>query len=268
MKATLHGTIDRPAVAAVGVWDPYRPAYEDLFGALRARGRERRLSSLAILLDPNPFMFLAGADVCPVYDDVRARIDLMLGSVDGVLRLRFARRDVDGGAAEFFEAVSGQVAVAELWLGARQSLGRGAAGCGETIAAMASRYRTDLRILPEPPRSTKAAKWSVQYLLRAGRLAEAIAEVGRPPVWRRPRSGRLHLAWRPGVYVAVPLERAGAAVSAERLRLQLSDDGPGLPSLVWPDPRIRYLAFISGPGDTTPAVAVAPPERRQLAGVA
>ncbi|MGH2587355.1 MAG: hypothetical protein ACRDJE_20765, partial [Dehalococcoidia bacterium] len=140
MHATLFGRIDAPAVAIVGTWDPFLPVHQDLCDTLVRHARERGLASAAILLHPNPFRFIVGPDAAPAYEDVHARIwQIRQCGLDGVLKVHLTRRDVDLGAAEFFDVVTPALDISELWLGARQSFGRGPGGSRQAIEEQAAR---------------------------------------------------------------------------------------------------------------------------------
>jgi len=255
MRATLDGRPAAPAVAVVGTWDPFFSDHQELCRTLVRDAHARGLAAAAILLHPSPTRFIGsmfGADELPVYDDVQARIWRMRRcGLDAVVTVRLSGRDIDLGAAEFFDVVTGALEIDELWLGARQSLGRGPAGSQQTIAEQAQRHAIRLRILPDPPEDIRVSRRSVERLLVSGQIAEAIHQVGHPPIWRRPRSGRLRLAWQPGSYEAAPLNDPGAPYSAARLRVTLAAD-KAVSVLDWPETRAKYLAFVSGPSDAVP----------------
>jgi hypothetical protein len=239
----------------VGVWDPFLPSHKSLLEDLRDRAVESGRSSVAVLIDPSPgtigsFKARYGTAGWPVYDSVPARIRLMRDvGLDAVLRMRFRRRDFDATAAEFLDAVRARVDLEELWLGALQLLGPGAPGARAAVADYADRHGFRLTMLPLPPVGT----YDVRALLASGRLADAIDVVGRPPIWSRPPSGTLRLAWRPGPYRVAGIERWGAIAAGSALDVTLTAEPRGRPKLVWPDPGIQYLAFTSGPADVIPA---------------
>jgi hypothetical protein len=89
----------------------------------------------------------------------------------------------------------------ELGLGATQLLGQGHAGAKDAVAAYTDRHGLRLHLLPRPP----VAPDDVRRLLAAGRMRDAVRMIERPPIWRRPRSGLLRLAWRPGAYRAIAM---------------------------------------------------------------
>src|SRR5215208_6410548 len=241
MKTTLYGRIDSPAAAIVGVWDPFLPMHERLCEDLAASARERSLTSLAIVLHPNPPALINGDRLFPTYEDVYARAwRLRAHGIDSVLLLRMARADADRGASAFFDAVLAAVPLAELWLGHRQTLGRGPSGAMSAIAELAASHGVRLRALPPSPSEGASAAYEAVKLLGEGRLADAIGRVGHPPVWRRPRTGVLTLPWRPGRYRALPLASPGAAPAGPALTLSLDARATKPPALVWPDRRTRY----------------------------
>jgi FAD synthase len=236
-------------MVVVGVWDPFLSSHRELLQGLRDRATQDARSSLAVIIDPAPGTLgyrRYGASGWPVYDSIMSRIRLMLGcGLDAVLLMRFRKRDYTATAAEFLEVVCSHVRIAELWIGARQQLGPGPRGWHPAIAEHANAHAMRLTILPEPPLPT----YDVRSFLASGRLADAIAVVGRPPVWERPRSGELRLAWQPGTYRAVPLEHPDAVGTAPVITLSLAPRSGGPGHLNWPCRRIKYLAFVSGPRD-------------------
>src|SRR6476646_10279068 len=99
MKTTLLGRIDQPAIAVIGVWDPFLARHEQLCTALATSARERSLASVAIMLHPNPPALLNGDQEFPMYDDVAARVwPLRACGIEAVLKLQMTRADVDLGA--------------------------------------------------------------------------------------------------------------------------------------------------------------------------
>jgi hypothetical protein len=246
MRTSLHGAVERPAVAVVGVWDPMVAAHRDLFGRLVEHARSHDLAALAIVLDPSPPAMLNGLDRFPTYDDVPSRIRTIRGcGVEGVLVVRFARRDLDGGAAELLDAVGRHARLRELWLGANQSLGRREAGSATTIERLGAERGFDVTRLP-PVRLRTAP---INDLLAAGKLAEARCAVGRPPVRSRPRSGSMRVPWPPGRYEVVPVGHPDGPPLAAPFAVHLEPAAGAFPALTWPDRRIGCLAFLRGPGD-------------------
>ena len=246
MRATLHGHVSGPAVAVIGVWDPMLPAHTTLFEELRCYARERGLTALAVAIDPDPVRYLSGESELPVYDDAATRIRRILAcGIDAVLRVRFCERDIDRGAADLLRVADPFIRIAELWLGARQTLGRMEAGNFATVDRLAAERQMRVLRLPERRLETR----DVRRLLQSGRLAEAAGLVGRPPVWSRPRSGRLRLAWCPGPYRAFPIDDPAGGMVGSPLDVELIPDPTGVHSLPWPARRAKYLAFVLGPHD-------------------
>ena len=251
MKCRLYGSLLRPAIAVVGVWDPFLSYHRDMLKDLHAYATKKSSSSLGVLIDPSPGKFSSfkmryGVSGWPVYDSLQARVSFILGcGLDAVLCVRFRKRDFTATAAEFLDAVRASVLLDELWLGALQLLGPGDQGSAAAIADYAALHGIRVTILPPPPLAT----YDVRSFLASGRLADAIAVVGHPPIWQRPRSGTLRLAWRPGKYRAVPIERVDFILGQPDMEVTLSlrPKGPG--ALSWPSRSVRYLAFTMGPSD-------------------
>jgi hypothetical protein len=247
MKATLFGHLDRPAVAVVGVWDPLLPGHRDLFRSISAYTREANLAPLVIVLDPDPARFVWGVAELPIYNDVRWRIaEIRRCGMNGVLLVRFRKADLLASAEQWLELVATRVPLAELWLGARQTLGRGSGGTFEAVAALGQQNGICVKRLSFVPLRT----YDVREHLAAGRIQMAEDLVGTPPIWGRPRSGFLRLAWCPGRYRAVALTSAvQEEPTAPEFEVCGVPESNGLARFEWPNPRIRYLRFVSGPGD-------------------
>lgn len=249
MRAYLHGRITGPAAAVVGVWDPLLPEHLELFRELAGDARQRSLAPVAIMLDPAPGSLQLGRANWPVYNDAAARFALIHGAgLDGILRIRFSRGDLSAVAADFFDTVCKQLTLAELWLGAKQSLGSGPEGAGPAIARSADEHQVRLRRLPETPLQPTAKE--IRRHLAAGQLADAIRIAQRPPVLSRPKTDQRPLvAWSPGRYLAHALHQPDVLPQGSPLDVMFAPDAPGGSSFDWPDRRIKYLAFVSGPGD-------------------
>jgi FAD synthase len=251
MRTTLHGTVAGPVVAVVGVWDPFKLSHQTLLTQLRDASHTSGRASLAVLIDPAPGSISAvmrsyGTNGWPVYDSVPVRVRLILGlGVDAVLCVRFRRQDFAATAADFLDVVRTLVQLRELWLGAMQFLGPGSPGSPAAVAKYAQGHDFCLRVLPPAPLSV----YDERLFLADGRLGKAIEQVGRPPTMTRPRSSTLRLAWRAGPYRARPLHRPGAPLEGADLDLELvaHQNAPG--TLIWPDRKIHFLAFLSGPAD-------------------
>lgn len=238
-------------VAVIGTWDPLTPAHRSLFLRLCRQAHRKTSSSLAILLHPSPARFLQPqAAIWPEYGCLEARIDrLHECGLDAVLVVRFSRHDLEASSASFFDLVGGYTTLTELWLGASQSLGRCEQGSPKAIAALAHRRQIVLQFLPVSRKALAGGR--MRQLLGAGRVREVVAEVGFPPVWRRPPSGVIRLSWPPGRYLAVPLTnpRACAMPNDETLEVELTP-GKSLPSrLEWPRHNPSWLAIVAGPAD-------------------
>jgi hypothetical protein len=246
MNASVHGRIERSVIAAIGVWDPLLPVHLQLLDLLRARAHRQSLSPVVFVIDPDPARFLWGPAFRPVYTDPHARVQQMLDhGLDAVVRVHFARRDLDATAADFFSLVDAYAHLAEVWLGAKQSLGRCAAGNADAIGAAAAARGTKVFRLPYRPIYSR----KIRDLLQSGHLAKASRIVGRPPIQSRPASDKLRLAWCPGRYGAIAIEEPNAAIKGRMFRVSLKREPRQLPVLDWPAAGVKYLAFVHGPGD-------------------
>lgn len=260
MDARVYGRLEQRAIGVVGVWDPLTATHRALFEQVRCVATRRGLGSLAVVIDPDPTRFVWNRTRWPVFNDVHTRVQLlrMLG-IDAVIHLRFSKGDLAAGAREFFDLVGEHAALAELWLGANQSLGRGPNGSQEKVAELAAERGVAIQFLPPPAAERAAASGDrathpidVRTWLAEGRIAAAGAAVGRLPMRRRPRGSTLRLAWSPGRYQAIPLAHPAALPTGQTIEVDLVEAN-GWALLQWPDRRIPYLAFLTGPGDQSPA---------------
>jgi FAD synthase len=251
MRATLRGSISRPAIVVVGVWDPFMPFHRTLLTGLHDAATATARSSVTVLIDPQPgsrspavHQYAAGG--WPVYDSVPVRTQLIRDvGVDAVLYVRFGAADFKVTAAQFLDALRSYADIDELWLGELQMLGPGPSGGQRAIAEYTRTHGITLTVLPRSPLST----YDVRYLLARGQIQKAVDQVTRPPTWDSPRADALRLAWRPGQYRAVAFLRPGSRYEGRELELELTAHTSGPATLVWPDRRIKYLGFVRGPAD-------------------
>jgi FAD synthase len=246
MNTTLYGSVSASAIAVVGTWDPLSQAHQQLFGDMVMYASEQALSTLVAVIDPSPPALMYGLAEVPIFDDVETRSELMLSmGIDGVLRIHFTEQDLDAGAVEFLDAVQRQVQLAELWLGAHQTLGRGKAGNFATIENLVTERNVVLKRLP----LARAKVRNVTEMLAAGQMGEAARSVGRPPMRRRPLAEKLWIAWPPGRYQVQPFAHPCALPEGACMTVDLVPEIDPMAILDWPDQGIEYLAFVAGPGD-------------------
>jgi FAD synthase len=242
-----------PALGVIGTWDPLGKAQLQLFRRVSRHAKRQDLRSLAIILHPAPSRLLYPSEPWPEFDDVHTRIAIMREcGLDAVLLVRFARKDIDASAREFFRAVAEHTALRELWLGSHQSLGRGPQGSFKAIAGIARRRRFTVSRLPVSRAFLRAR--AARELLLNGRVRDAAIMVGHTPIWRKPTSGVLRLAWKPGIYFAAHVHDPTAApIARDALKLRLVKGLNGWAELCWPRRGYEWLAFIAGPADKTSA---------------
>lgn len=239
------------AVVVVGAWDPFRSWHRALLTDLGRRASDRDCGGVAVLLDPDPasaggYGKRYGPAGWPIYDDVRARIAMMLDAgLDAVLTVTLAGEDFSASAATFLGAVSSRVRIEELWLGALQQLGPGNPGGADAIRSYAGDQGFAVVTLPRSP----IPVYDARGLLAAGKVMAAAREVGRPPTWSRPDDSVLHLPWRPGRYRAVELPAPGCIATSPTCELVMEAAADGGAELEWPASEPPFLAFVAGPQD-------------------
>jgi hypothetical protein len=248
MEATLHGPADAPGIALLSTWDPYLPGYDLGLQRLVASAVDRQLTPVAVLLDPPPAVFINAPGEWPVFSDAQARIAWLRARGASVVSVTFTRDDLAFAADEFFDLVTSLVPLQEFWLKHRQTVGSGPRGSG--VGTRLSAVRRGIRVVSLPPDDLGADAFSVRQLLRAGAVGKAADLVGRAPVFARPRTGRVRMAWLEGTYQMSP---CGSARPQRPLRTPLDVEcqraGDGEVEWQWPDARIPYLTVLWGPGD-------------------
>jgi FAD synthase len=248
VRVVLHGTVRRPAAIVVGTWDPLLPDHLELFARLSHAAHRTARDFVTVMLDPAPPLLRWGATAWAVYDGASIREHLIRQSgSNAVLRIRFAKGDLDGNAAQFLNFVGSHLQFTELYLGDGQVLGNGPDGMESAIAPYLKKHGVLLRRLP--PSGLTPTISNVRALLALGRVRRAREIVGRPPTWARPPAGVLRLEWRPGTYRAVPVTQPNGEPRADPIAIELTAQARGLPRMNWPQRQSRYLAFIAGPAD-------------------
>jgi hypothetical protein len=255
MRTTLFGKIAGPVVALAGVFDPFLPRHQILARKVADSARQRGLTSMAVVLHPNPAALMHGPLAFTLYDDFYVRVwRLHNCGVDAVLRLHMTKTNLDSGAAQFFDAILTTATVAEFWLGNRQSLGPGLSGSVGTVSQLCGLHGVKLKVLPRPPLHDSSTAYEAQRALADGRLEDAIKRVGRPPVWSRPRSNVLKLPWPPGRYWFAPVDDPGAPIVSHAAPVVLEPYKSLGASFEWPDRTVSYAAFLASSGAGVRAV--------------
>jgi hypothetical protein len=250
-----HGRANRLLVGVVGVWDPPLQHHRDLFQDLSRRVQNTSFASLVITLDPPPASYALGEGVWTTHTDLEWRLEVQRQcGIDYFAVLRLDQAEVDQGARYFLEKLQPDLSLAELWLGAHQTLGRFQPGSRVAVETSCASLGISVRILEDI--TDVQLKRKLHSLLASGRVAEAYRVGGVPPVWRKPRGGELKLSWPPGSYTAISytsVEENSKTSSLEqatskRFQVELHRDVTWS-RLTWPDPSIEWMAFLQGPGD-------------------
>jgi FAD synthetase len=241
----LVGDARRPAVVAVGTWDPLSRSRRALLQTMASHAAERDMAPVVVVLDPPPPVLANGPHEHPDYSDVGARIAAIRALGLSVVRLTMTPADLDEGAQELLEALATVIAVRELWLGRRQSFGRGVRGAQDTLRALARDRGIHVHTLTDPA----AIHGNVQELLSEGRIAEAAHIVGTAPVRSVPASRRLVTHWRAGAYRARPTRSPGAAPEAAGVKLDFYPQEDGSVAAEWSGPATPFVTVVAGPAD-------------------
>jgi len=245
-RVQMFGSLHRPAVAVIGVWDPLVREHSRLFNRLRRYSKTRPRDTLAVLLWPHPAAFRGRRCDWPIYNTLPAQVALIRSyGIDAVLVIEFSRRDADKGAAELIDTVVTHATIAELWLGAYQSLGRCRAGSSPHILAISRKRRITVRRLPISRTGITGNR--ARAKLSAGSLRQAISLVGRPPMLKRPtRGSTIFVGWPAGTYKGVQLDSPSRLSGTRTMRLEIVQHARGT-RLHWPDRRVEWIAVVDGP---------------------
>lgn len=257
MYSTIHGEVDGPAVAVVGSWDPLLNENGILCKMMTGYARRKQMRSVAIVLTPHPGILAFGRARFPHYNDFDSRVSILLGWADAVMHVNMSRREMhEASAAQFLDRVRERLPLAELWMGAKQSLGTGPSGSGKAVLAATRERGIRLKVLTEV--DLRPVQKEVRRCVLEGAMRDAAGVAGRPAVLSRPKAGRgARVAWPAGVYGAVALRAPDAAVDGEVREVRLSPRADGMSEVEWPDRSVRYLAFVAGPGDAAGAAGAA-----------
>lgn len=255
MHAELYGNVTRPAQVMAGSWDPILPEHVELIDRLVTDAHKKSMDAAIVMFDPAPSSFVLqrthpGATWVTYNDaDVNMRIFLQRG-VDAVLKISFKEEYLDLGVVELFDSITAHVEVTEFWFGSRQRFGNGPNGSQATLIKFAKEHNIRLRRLANLKLQERS--YLVRSQLQGGQLTQAFQVARVPPIRARPQTGKLNLPWTPGTYAAIPLyDLPHQLIMKPRTRIFVElEDGKEGAHLVWPNPEMRYLAFVAGPADT------------------
>ncbi len=246
MRLTYDGPAGIPHVVAIGAWDPLVAEHRELFRDLAARAAHIGARAVAPVLDPHPASYMDPSGLWPVFDDLveRASAQRECGLEDTAV-IRLTRFDLEMDSRELMGRLVRELALSELWLGHNQSFGMGPSGTTTAVTQAARELGVAVRVLP--PANVRRDCRGVRELLRAGRLKEAVAAVGRAPRRARPDSGELQFGWPAGRYrvrSSAQLERG-----APDLFVELVAKTPRVTVARWPRNAPDSLSFVAGPAD-------------------
>ncbi|WP_372463047.1 hypothetical protein [Pseudonocardia kujensis] len=253
MEISAQGDIPRANVALIGQWDPISTTHQALFRNEVAAAARTGRGVVVLTLDPAPAAHVFGFRARPPLDDVAARMRIQRGcgvAVRATVALTEAE-SARSGAAEMLGELRARFPIDELVLGARQTLGVGSRGDFAAVLEAAWSHRLAVRRLD--PTVNRLRTSDARRAVASGRVAEAVAVLGRELCWARPHDGRVRLPWPAGLYKAVGLiaPGAGARRIGDEIQIMLRDDGD-VSSFAWPDDALSWIGFHSGPMDDKP----------------
>jgi FAD synthase len=234
------------AVAIIGGWDPLLTVHFDVFNSMQDRAKASDRSSLVVMLEPNPILYVQGASNWPVYNDLGWRVKLILDAgIDTVATVHCDETVLEKGIRDLLLSLQPHARITELWLGASQTLGRGDLGNATAIARVTRELGIELSRLGYALDSFLGSH--ARRFVLAGKLASAIELVQRPPTFARPAGDRLRLAWPAGRYRALPVDAAGRQID-EAIAVELISNDDGFAYATWPR-EADNLQFVTGPDD-------------------
>ncbi|MEP6994834.1 MAG: hypothetical protein ABI968_09960, partial [Acidobacteriota bacterium] len=240
MQLTLCGGTQAPAVAMLGLWDPFTQSHEALIRQMCSHARSEGLSAVAVLLDPAPAVYVS-ARPWPTFSDHQTRLSLLQSiGLDAVACVTFSREDLESGAEDFFDLVCAHIDLKEFWIKPAQALGSGSRGGPWAVLAQTRKRGITLRRLPpEPDGDAGAAGRS--HLVK-GEFRRARCCVGRPPTLHRPPGDDVSLPWPSGWYQAVPVEFPDGSAVSSSFGIELPPNPGGTATLRWPSPAVEWLS--------------------------
>lgn len=246
METYLYGKIDKPMALLIGTWDPLLVFQLDLVRKLVDFARANDMSPAVVMLYPNPTVYIQ-RQLPPVFDDLDYRLACFRAwGVEAVLHLRLRAEDLAAGFREFYGVLSQFGVLGHLWMHEHQTLGRGPTGSLSFIERFGRQAGFSLRRLRHDT-DVRVGKGDVGRQLRAGALTEAIATVGRAPVWKRPEPHTIKITgWWRGWYAAMPLTDPFAEPddAAPPLRVRVGGLLADKAYIEWPAPDIGWLRFV------------------------
>jgi len=251
LKSEFYGKVLKRAIVTVGSWDPFLSIHRHLLLEQSHEAKSRQLSSVIVILDPNPATFIKRDKVWPVFDDVAARRDFATScGIDGILQINFRPSDLELGVDHLIDALENYITMEEIWLGASQSLGRADRGNNQHIESLAKKKGFKMKRLPKT--QVEHLSEQVRRSLAVGDINTASRVAGRSPQWGRPIDDEIRLAWRPGTYLTQEISGFNPSSlhvdSSPKYKIKLKSVAEGTSVGKWPGARKR-LAFISGPND-------------------
>ena len=255
MNATLYGQVNKPALAFMGSWDPILPEHIQLVKRMVNEASSKGFAPLLIMLDPAPAAFLMkeNPEEWVVYNETEVRVhNLLKHGLSGVLCIHFEKKHLAYGAAEMFATICHHVELAEFWFGAKQTFGRGPAGSQPVTIRLARERNIRLYRLADLGVLEKGG--NVRNHLANGAPATATLQAQYPPIRTRPLNNELHLPWHPGKYQVLPITDLNqvnhiSLCNDAKLNIILRPETDSTSLTEWPDPKINYLVFVSGPQD-------------------
>ena len=248
MRIRQYGGGSGDHVGLIGEWDPTSPAHEQLF---RSTVRSAALSGrrvLIVTLDPAPASYIFGPMDRPPFDDATARLFAQERcGVQTRVKVELSPAEVEkSGVDHLLAELCARIKIAELVLGAKQTLGVGHLGDAVAVDEAARKRGITVRRLDPPSARPRTA--DARRLLATGYLKEVTKIVGHHLFWAQPADELVRLPWPPGWYKAVPYAAPllGDRLPGEDMRIMVRRwDGSGCFS--WPKESIPWLGFAAGP---------------------
>jgi len=245
MHLSLLTPVPRPALLLVGTWDPFIDLHRHLLQRASTYAAEQGMHCTTIIVDPNPSAFLHAPPRWVTYDDLLFRIEMLkkYGSSSCAV-LRFTAGDLNLAADDFFDLLDASLPVAELWLGAEQSLGSGHRGSAPYVESAAG--SRGIKVSRLNRNGSKKIAAQARHLISSGRFAAATAIVGRPPVWQLQISSELQTSWPEGRCAFVRFSIDSEELCGPEVIARLTATCTNLTSVICAERPSQYIAFTRG----------------------
>lgn len=252
MEIKVYGTCLPITDILVGTWFPILPSHVGLFEKIISKSIKKKIGATAILIDPHPSKYISSEESWIEIESafIRAHRLIELG-FHQVIVATFELSDLDLGAANFLDKIRKISEIDTLYLGRRQSFGRGATNSQNAIKAYAEKYGFNTKLLNRDKFRRESNK--VKNHIKEGKIVPFNQDVGNNIVWCLDELRKTNLCWPDGEYYISLVENIKSAFdchSGHRRAITITNGFVDLSVLNLPaETNIRWVVFYNGPND-------------------